>query len=781
MNSFECVYDIRGTVQGVGFRPSVYRLAREAQLGGWVQNRSGSVRLCLQGPWDRLSEFVEELPARLPSAASIDAIHEISRIPWRGGDSSAFFSIAGSEADTTRQIAIPADLVMCEACRDEVFSPDDRRFRYPFTTCTNCGPRLTVVEAVPYDRERTTLREFPLCPACGAEYKDPTNRRFHAESTACPSCGPALHVELPTGGDIEGDPLTVTRGYLAVGKIVAIRGLGGYLLACDAMNPEAIRTLRERKTRPAKPLAIMARNLDVARRYFDINAAAEDVLTSPEGPIVLLPLRGYKESALIDLPHNLISPDTDRIGVMLPTTPLHALLFESTLPEDAVPPFDLLVMTSGNHRGEPIAMSNADARGRLSEISDVFLMHNREIHIRNDDSVVAMQGGEPQVWRRSRGYAPTPLRVGTSGKDVVLAVGADMKNAVALAFQGEVVLSPHIGDLEEPKAIAGFEKTLNYLPSYLDVRPTVVAVDLHPDMQSARLGRRYAQARGLPVEEIQHHEAHAVACLAEHGHRDGLVLVFDGTGLGHDGTMWGAELMECEGGHVRRLATFEAVPLPGGDAAIRHPVRQLIARWHAAGVEPRAEWLSLLNLREEQVDVWRRQCESGLFTAKTRSVGRLFDSVSVLLGAAPVTTSYEGQPAIRLETMAMHGHPGSRTRFQFACREENGMCVIDWAPTFAALQAPVRDPIISGNLAMGFHEAVVEAAIQMVEFGVGHSPFRRIGMSGGVFMNRIVSERLGERLTRMGLEVVRHRVVPPNDGGIAFGQAVLAALRRESN
>jgi hydrogenase maturation protein HypF len=777
MNSFECVYDICGTVQGVGFRPSVYRLARAAQLGGWVQNRSGSVRLCLKGPADSLDHFVDVLPSVIPAAASIQDIREVSRIPWNGAAAMASFSIAGSEADTNRSIAIPADLAMCEDCRDEVFDPTNRRFRYPFTTCTNCGPRLTVVEAVPYDRERTTLSQFPLCPRCQAEYDDPNNRRFHAESIACPECGPELRVELSNGSTLNDvDAIAVTRRGLATGHVVAIRGLGGYLLACDALQPQAIRCLRDKKARPAKPLAVMARSLEVARRYVDVDDVAERLLTGPEGAIVLLPPKPNIRTALCS---DLISPDTDRVGVMLPTTPLHALLFESTRTEDRVPPFDLLVMTSGNKRGEPIATSNDDARAQLADIADLLLIHNRAIAIRNDDSVVAIQDGQPQVWRRSRGYAPLPMRTVTPFNETILALGADMKNTVALGFQKEVVLSPHLGDLEEPRALDSFERTLEYLPKYFDVIPDVVALDLHPDMQSSRIGRAYAAARGLPVVEIQHHEAHATACLAEHGHREGLVLVFDGTGLGPDGTLWGAELLLCNGGAVRRLASFAPVALPGGEAAIRHPARQLIARWHAAGARPSREWLSALSIREQQIDVWRRQSDSGLFTVMTHAAGRLFDSVAVLLGAAPLTISYEGQAAIRLERMAIRGLSGWASRFPFTSHEDDGQLRIDWAPSFSGIPAPIRDRGLAANLAMGFHEAVVNAALHMVEFGLGKTSVRRIGLSGGVFMNRILNEQLGLRLRGMGLELLRHKVIPPNDGGIAFGQAVLASYRRE--
>lgn len=770
MGTWQCIYEIAGTVQGVGFRPSVFRLATAAMLGGWIQNRSGTVRLCLQGQEEQVETFIRNLPSRLPSAASIDSISIVSRMPWESSEESRRFAIVDSQADEDSRVAIPADQVMCDSCRFEVFDPANRRFRYPFTTCTDCGPRLTVVESVPYDRERTTLRHFPLCPACRAEYESPANRRFHAESIACPDCGPRLTFESLRGDlPVQQDPIMAARAALAEGRIVALRGLGGFHLACDATQVDTVRRLRERKSRPDKPLAVMARSLEVARRYVEVSAAAARVLCRSEAPIVLLPWRTGGSDDM----RALLAPDTSRVGVMLPTTPLHALLFRPTLAEDRVAAFDLLVMTSGNHRGEPIAIANDEARLRLDGIADLLLVHDRKIAIRSDDSVVALQGEEPQVWRRSRGYAPLPLRVIRPFVRPVLAAGADMKNAIALGTGSAMILSPHIGDLEEPEAISHFEGALNWLPRHFDTRPEVVAVDMHPDMVSSRLASDYARENSLPVHAIQHHEAHAAACLGEHRLESGLALVFDGTGLGRDGSLWGAELFLWEEGRMRRLATFAPVALPGGEAAIRNPVRQLIARWHEAGVQCDPAWMQCLGVRHEQIEVWQHQCESGLFTVKTHAAGRLFDSVSALLGVAPSLTTYEGQPAIRLEQLAEGGRTGATHAFPYTVSMREDLCVIDWNPTFREFTRPLEPDTDRATLARGFHEAIADAATCMVEYGLEFTGQRYLGLGGGVFMNRLLNQELETRLTRLGVEVIRNKRVPPNDGGIAVGQAIL--------
>lgn len=754
-----------GIVQGVGFRPALHNLCVARGLGGLVQNRTGSVRLVLEGCPVRIDSFLAELPGLLPAQARIDSVSAVSQENLTGPVRP--FAILPSERGFGTDVVIPPDLALCDSCAAEILDPQDRRYGYPFTTCIHCGPRYTVVHATPYDRERTTLSVFPLCPDCESEYRSPDNRRFHAESTACPACGPTLNLFDPRGRPLPGPPLQTARRRLAQGDIAAVRGLGGYLLAADAFNAGTLARLRERKNRPDKPFAVMARSLAVLRRYARIEPGEESLLHSAQAPIVILD----RASDAGAFPVALISPDTETVGAMLPTTALHKLLFEP-VGDDPVPPFDLLVMTSGNRGGEPICISDKEAFERLASIADFFLSHNREINLRNDDSVAVARNGEPQLWRRARGYAPTPVRLASPVRRVVLALGADLKNTVALAYDDKVALSPHVGDLETPEAVSSIEETAEKLPRFLNRRPEAVAVDGHPDMHSTFLGHALAEHYRIPVVPVQHHVAHAAACLAEHGLDRGLALVFDGTGLGTDGTIWGAELFELAELSAKRLATFKSVPLPGGDAAVRIPVRQLAGRWHAAGINPSARLLRKLGVSPEEAEIWRRQCERGINAPETHAAGRLFDAWSALLGFAPPVITYEGQAAVRLEAAAGKG----RALHSLPCQpaEEDGLLQIDWSESFQMLSAEryaqSRDP----DMAMSAHWAIAKAAWVMIDYGLSRSREQAVALSGGVFMNRIVTQLLFEQLKGKRVRVLIHSRVPPNDGCIALGQAVFA-------
>jgi hydrogenase maturation protein HypF len=777
--------DLTGIVQGVGFRPSVYRLAVESGLGGSIQNRSGVVRLVLEGPADGIAAFLQDLPARVPSPAHVERMTPVSEETLTAAPRP--FRIEESATGEAPEVLIPADLGLCPSCREEILDPADRHYGYPFTACTRCGPRYTVLTAMPYDRERTTLVAFPLCEACRQDYEDPGNRRFHAESTACPACGPQLALTDANGTRLSGDPLRRARQMLSEGRILAVRGIGGFLLAADAFDRDTLGRLRDRKHRPHKPFAVMAPDLDTIRRYCEVSQEAAALLQSPEAPIVILEVRADGVGR-DDLPMDLISPDTRTLGVMLPTSPLHLLLFRP-LPGDAVAPFDFLVMTSGNKRGEPICIRNDEAWSRLGAIADVFLVHDREINLRNDDSVCVIQGGVPQVWRRGRGYAPRPVKLGQALERCVLAMGADMKNAVAVGYDDRVVLSPHVGDLDTPEALDGFEQVVATLPVFLNRRLEAVAVDLHPDMLATRMGRALAQRGSLPVVEVQHHHAHAVACLAEHGLREGLALVMDGTGWGTDGSVWGAELLEVRRDGFTRCATFEPVRLPGGDQAVRHPVRQLVARFVAAGIDiPEARCVPL-GVTEEEVAVWTQQCLQAVNAPLSHAAGRVFDAFSVLLGCAPETTTYEGQPAIRLEAAARGGRAGEFPEIPFGTREVDGLLLIDWSPAFRMLSGQGRKGArpsgrrrpggttavsSAAHAAMGVHRVIARAATEMVRYGLGRTKRRVIALSGGVLMNRILNDLLVPELEAMGMTVLRHRQVPPGDGCIALGQAVVA-------
>ncbi len=760
--------DMEGIVQGVGFRPAMQRLAEDAGLCGWVQNRSGRVRMQLDGPLEELERFIAELPGRIPRQARLDRI-ETRREPDPDGAAATRFVILESESDGRRRVSIPADLASCSDCLAEVFDPDTRFFGYPFTTCTNCGPRYTVVREMPYDRERTSLAAFPLCPACQAEYENVRDRRFHAESIACPACGPRLTMLDAEGKELPGAGLAEARRRLAAGDLLAVKGLGGFLLAADLRRPEALRRLRERKRRPDKPFALMARSLEVVERFCHVPEGAAELLASPEAPIVILALR---DEAADELPTALLSPDTKTLGVMLPTTPLHVLL-ATPLPGDETPPFDLLVMTSGNRGGEPIAITNEEAVERLAGIADAFVVHDRPVLLRNDDSLVAWSGGAAQIWRRARGYAPRALPLATPLRRNVLAMGAELKNTLAFGTEQEVVLSPHIGDLETPEALDALELVAERLPRFLGQEPVCVAVDLHPDMHATRLGRALAEAGGLPVVEVQHHHAHAAAGLLEYHREELLALVFDGTGLGPDGAIWGAELLHARRCGYTRLGTFAPAPLLGGDAAVRQPARQAIARWLAGGVTPSPARLAELGVTEEELAVWQVQHARGLNCPMTHAAGRVFDAYAAALGGAPAHISYEGQAAIRLEALARRAAaPGALP--PFALSEERGLLRVDWREAFAELAETAPDEGERAARALAFHHAVAEAGLALARHGRAQSGLATVLLTGGVFMNRVLSERLSEMLEADGFEVLVCRTLPPNDGGVAAGQVLVA-------
>jgi hydrogenase maturation protein HypF len=769
--------DIAGIVQGVGFRPTVYHLAQKAGLAGWIQNRAGTVRLVIEGNPTAIENFVHTLPSSLPPNARLDSLTVIDTSIVSDCDALPDFRIVDSHGGTEIEVVIPADLAVCPECMAEILQRGNRRYGYPFATCTNCGPRYTVVNSTPYDRERTTLSVFPMCADCRREYENPADRRFHAETIACPRCGPQLWLQAPDGQRIPGDPLRTARQEMARGKIVAVRGIGGFLLAADAFNRDTIRRLRERKKRPHKPLAIMGRNLDVLRQYGILTPETERVLLSPESPIVILDVRNDAVSSGT-FPLDLLSPDTGTIGVMLPTAPLHRLLFES-LEQDPTPAFDLLIMTSGNHLNEPICIRNDEAQQRLHDVADLLLCHDREINLRNDDSLCIIQRGATQIWRRARGYAPAPIHLQHPLARCVLAMGAEIKNTVALGFDNKVVLSPHLGDLETPEALEGLDKVVCSLPAFLDRQPKVIAVDLHPDMHSTLMGWNLAAKLAIPVVEIQHHHAHAVAALAEHGHDRGLALVYDGTGLGTDGSIWGAELLQVSPDGYCRLATFSGVPLPGGDTAVREPARQIIARWITAGINVSTDWIESLGMTQTEVEIVGKQCREAINCPTTHAAGRVFDAFSALLGFAPRFTTYEGQSAIRLEAAARRHSLGAIPEIPFASTQKGDLLSIDWSPAFSMLaeRRIVRNRETAW--AMAVHHAVAAAATAMVEYALMRTQERRIVLTGGVFMNRILTDLLVPALEKRSLEVLIHRQIPPNDGCIALGQAIVGGRDQE--
>jgi len=745
-----------------------------------VHSRSDFVRLVLEGSPEEIQAFMGALPNALPPNARLDACEKVDERTLAGPEAINAFTIDENVEGEASEETIPADLALCDDCRREVLDGTNRRYGYPFTTCAQCGPRFTVIQDMPYERLRTTLSVFELCPDCRREYEEPGNRRFHAESIACPKCGPQLVLEDADGRRVDGSPLTQARAALARGEIVAVRGLGGFLLATDACNREALRRLRQRKNRPHKSFAVMARTIGLVRQFCLCDPVEEQLLISAEAPIVILDPHPAATHSPV-LPIDLLSPDTETLGILLPTTSLQVLLAEP-LAGDPIPPFDWLVMTSGNPGGEPVCISNSEARERLQGIADFFLFHDREINLRNEDSLCILQGGQPQLWRRARSYAPNPIRVAVPANRCVLAMGAELKNTIAMAYADQVVLSPHIGDLEANAAVVGLRQLVETLPRFVNRAPEVVAVDLHPDLHCTRMGREIAARWGLPTVEVQHHYAHAVAGLAEQGCETGLGLVFDDAGLGTDGHIWGAELLAVAPDRFQRLASFTGVPLPGGDDAIRRPARQLIGRCCSAGLKLPDVLRAQTGISEEEGRIWTRLCESQVNAPITHAAGRLLDSFSALLGLAPHTTSYEGQSLIRLEAAARRHLPGRETPVMcFRSEERGGMLWLDWSEAFAQLfEHPNRLAGEADAWAYAAHVAIADAATRMAVYGAARTGLRDIILSGGVFMNRMLTSFVMSRLESLDLTVRLHHATPPNDGCVALGQALVAGALAES-
>ncbi len=723
---------VQGIVQGVGFRPFVYRLAIRHRLAGFVRNETGGVAIEVEGEDRSIDEFARDLESAPPPNARIGRISCEPRPPSGERGFTIVPSLARPEAPS-----ICPDTATCEECLCEILDPADRRFGYAFTNCTNCGPRFTVVAGAPYDRERTSMRAFPLCPPCRAEYEDPEDRRYHAEATACPDCGPRLGMA----------PAVAGRQILE-GRILAVKGLGGFHLACDAGNDEAVRELRRRKGRDEKPFAVMVGDLAAARALCEMSDPEEQLLAAPQRPIVLLRRRADAPVA------EAVASGNPLLGLMLPYTPLHHLLMAAVGGKP-------LVMTSGNVSDEPIAYRDEDALRDLGKIADSFLSHDREILTRCDDSVARVVGGEPLVLRRSRGCAPAPLKLPFRCASPTLALGGALKAVFALGRGEEAILSHHLGDLEHYEAWRAYVSSIELYEKLFQFSPEVVVHDLHPDYPSTR----YALEReGVRRIAVQHHHAHMAACMAENGITEPVIgVTFDGTGYGTDGTIWGGEFLVGDHGSFRRAAHFEDVPMPGGEAAIREPWRMAVAYLARAGESP-----DLLEGRipSKSLEVVRR-----LKSPRTSSCGRLFDAVSSLLGIRD-RVSYEGQAAIELEWLART----SAARGAYPV-EVSGDGVVRVGPVISGLLADLRRGAPRADLARRFHSTIVEAIRRVCVLLRAETGLDRVVLSGGCFMNEIVLTGALEALRREDFRVYRHRLVPPNDGGICLGQLAVAAAQ----
>ena len=761
---------VNGIVQGVGFRPWVARCAAAHQLTGHVENTTRGVEIEVQGAASRVEAFADAVLEHPPPMARVLVSTRQDRDPRPPGHETGF-AIRASRTDPVSAVMVPPDIATCEACLREFRDPADRRHRYPFTNCTDCGPRYSIVRAAPYDRARTSMAVFPMCSLCAAEYSDSSSRRFHAQPNACPACGPRLTLldtdlePLPDGTD----PLGAAAACLLEGGTVAVLGLGGFHLSCDATCQDAVSRLRRRKGRPAKPLAVMVGDLDGARQLATVDPASAALLASPQAPIVLLPAR--PDTGLAPA----VAPGQDRVGVFLPTTPLHHLLCAAVGNRP-------LVMTSGNRSDQPMLSTLAQAREHLGGVADLFLTHDRAVIHRVDDSVVKTMGvGDAVVLRRARGYAPAPLPLGNPEGRVVLAVGAELANAVCVVNGDHAFLGPHVGDLKSLEVEAVFRAGVGHLLELLRVEPDLVVCDLHPSYRSSVFAREWAE-RGCELVRVQHHEAHAAACLAEHGYSgDAVVLALDGLGYGHDGTLWGGEILEGRPGAFRRAGYLAPVPQPGGDRAAREPWR--MAASHLRRALGR-QWRDLplaafADHPPEDLQLLDTVMERGVNAPLTSSCGRLFDAAAALLGFRGAHL-YSAQAPMELEALAgsCSGEPAAYATLSPV--EEQGRLVLEPAGLVQAL----LDDVLAGRdraaCARAFHRGLAQlfataAARVAAEAGLTH-----VFLTGGCLQNAVFAGDLASELQTRGLAAHCHREVPPNDGGLAFGQAAWALGRRST-
>ncbi|AFY78851.1 (NiFe) hydrogenase maturation protein HypF [Pleurocapsa sp. PCC 7327] len=833
---------VRGTVQGVGFRPTVYRLAKDCRLRGEVGNDGEGVWIYVAGKRDAIDTFVERLRVECPPLAKIEAI---IRRPYEGDRTFTDFTIAESSSTSIRT-EIAADAATCPACRAEIFDPFSRWYRYPFTNCTHCGPRLSIIKRLPYDRSNTSMAEFKMCPDCIRNYEDPSDRRFHAQPTACPVCGPKAWLERFDGKPITAhmfsmlDDVDVVCTLIQQGQIVAIKGLGGFHLACDATNEAVVQKLRYSKRRPDKPLALMARDINIIEKYCLVSAAERELLESPAAPIVLLQRRERDnqsdESKIQNLIAPSVAPGQNYLGFMLPYTPLHHLALKRL----EIP----IVLTSGNLSDEPQCIDNEDARKKLAGIADYFLFHNRDIVNRVDDSVVCIIGirnsktlnflpkpltrqeinflankqnslkrtcavslgidsqsevgiqarNRFQILRRARGYAPAPINLPEGFKDIppILAMGSQLKNTFCLLRDGQAILSQHIGDLENAAASEAYKKTLDLYLSLLEHQPKAIAIDLHPEYLSTKLGKELAAANSLKLYAIQHHHAHVAACMAEnHLPIDAppvLGIALDGLGYGEDGTLWGGEFLLADYQGYKRLGTFKPVAMLGGEQAIYQPWRNTYAHLKAAfGAELPPENLELLTfLKQKPLTLLDQMMEKGINSPLASSGGRLFDAVAAAIGICRESCSYEGQGAIALEAIAescilTHSEEIEGYPFTIANLEGRGRSPLPYLeprPMWQALLEDLKQDTPQEVMAAKFHQGLANAIASMVDrIRYGEEKINRVALTGGVFQNRLLLVELCDRLQAMGIQVLTHGKVPSNDGGLSLGQVAIAAAR----
>ncbi len=762
---------VNGIVQGVGFRPFVYRLAHELDLVGHITNRGDGVFITVAGEDRNIDCLVDSLRRDAPPLSNIISLDlRTVTLP----DKTSSFSIIDSDTDQQGNTHVSPDIATCRDCLREITDPNNRRYNYPFTNCTNCGPRYSIIRSLPYDRPRTTMDIFTMCPECEQEYRNPRDRRFHAQPNACPSCGPRLQWLCREGLIPHGlSPLDSAAQALSSDMIIGIKGLGGFHLAANAFSSAAVDKLRKRKMRPAKPFAVMVRDLEAAKNLCEIEELASFELSSMTSPIVLLHKK--TDSGLAD---NL-APGIEELGIMLPYTPLHHLLFAH--PETP----SCLVMTSGNTAGEPLSKDNDDALNRLGAFCDGFLLHNREIHTRVDDSVIRIIDKKPRFLRRSRGYAPAPVRLASNIKPI-LAVGAELKNCFCLARGRDAFLSQHIGDLTNLPTLDFFEQTYDRLQNLLEIQPETVVSDLHPDYLSSR----FAKTLGLPLIQVQHHWAHAVSVMAEHGLHNALAVILDGTGYGPDKTVWGGEVLLCSLQEYKRLGRLPHLHLPGGDKAAKQPWRMAISALHNANICTPGAFSLLSEIDEQKIHFIREMIDKDVNSPLTSSCGRLFDAVSSLLGICHHNT-FEGQAAMELEALAsqalgnrsLSAHLSSDTFNSSALFHEiNGLQEI---ATIELIQTIVEQMSTGSSsvaeLALFFHVFLVSSFGNMIRYLSRKTGVDTVVLSGGCVQNRILTEGFVDFFSNTHLKLYTNVQVPANDGGLALGQATIGGAHVSGN
>lgn len=746
---------VSGIVQGVGFRPFIYQLATRHNLTGWVRNTSSGVEIEVNGPERALQTFLSAISAEKPPLARIDRIEASPCAP----DGFVNFEIRSSHSETGQFIPISPDVSICPDCQRELFDPVDRRYHYPFINCTNCGPRFTIVKDIPYDRPQTTMAGFTLCPDCRREYENPLDRRFHAQPVACPVCGP--QVSFVANGKIlaqREDAIQLARQWLREGKILAVKGLGGYHLACDPTNPAAVSALRQRKKRSDKPFALMAFNLEALERHCLVTPAERELLLSRQRPVVIL---DKKPSSPIVAE---VAPYQKTLGCMLAYTPLHLLLLE---PADGAQ--DMLVMTSGNLSEEPIAYQDAEAFERLEPIADGFLTHDRPIHMRVDDSVARVIGGAAYLIRRSRGYAPDPVRLPVEVQPI-LAAGGELKNVFCMTRERYAFMSHHIGDMENYETLRSFEEGIAHFERLFRVRPEIIACDLHPDYLATRYAKHRASAEDLPLFQVQHHHAHLASCLADNGwisEEPVIGLSYDGTGYGTDGAIWGGEVLLGNYKGYQRLYHLSYTPLPGGDSATRKPAKIALAYLWQAGLNWEPDLPPAQSLCENDRTLLRSMLQAKINTPLTSSMGRFFDAASALIGVRQEAT-YEGQAAIDLEALV---DPAESGYYEFDIQEDR----FDPAPLWRNMIDDWRSGISVPRLSARFHNSLVELNLDLCKRIRKSTGVNIVALGGGVWQNRCLLEKTSKRLADNSFKVLIHHQVPTSDGGLALGQALIAS------